>query len=148
MEPKIIRKEKLQIAGIMGDGSKTAQLWETFETKNKTYGLDKKTVSPGYEVRFYYDGKCDCFVGLAVAEENAAEGFELLSLPESDYVSFDVVVANGYDSENANMRKWLDLNSDKYTQASVDGKNFVVECYNERFKDGIVEIWIPLDAKK
>lgn len=55
------------------------------------------------------------------------------------------MVANGYASENANMNAWLETNKEKYTQAELDGKKFVLECYSERFKQGIVEIWIPLN---
>ncbi|NCA93249.1 AraC family transcriptional regulator [bacterium] len=147
MEPKIIRKEQLLIAGIMGDGFKTAELWGTFDSKLQETELSKKTADAGYEVRFDYDGKCDCFVGLAVTERGGAEGFELLELPPREYAVFDVIVADGYDSENINMNKWLDNNSNKYIHAQMDGMHYVVESYNEKFKDGIVEIWIPLDAK-
>ncbi len=149
MAPRVEKKEKLQIAGIMGDGFKTAETWKTFEEMASAAGLDIKTSSPGYEVRFDYDGKCDCFVGLATNGPRpaaGAEGIELLDLPEREYAVFDVKVADGYDSENENMNKWLDDNGGKYAQATIDGMDFAVECYNEKFKEGIVEIWIPLDA--
>jgi predicted transcriptional regulator YdeE len=47
------------------------------------------------------------------------------------------------------MDKWLSDNADKYAQLQIEGKKFVVECYNEKFKgadkpDSIVEIWLPL----
>jgi len=147
MGPKIIRKQRLYIAGIMGDGFKTAELWGEFDSKLQETELSKKTSDAGYEVRFDYDDKCDCFVGLAVTESSGAEGFELLELPSCEYAAFDVIVADGYDSENENMNKWLDENKDKYTHAQIDGMHYIIECYNKKFKEGIVEIWIPLDAK-
>ncbi|MDD4297361.1 MAG: GyrI-like domain-containing protein [Ruminiclostridium sp.] len=143
MKPKIFKKGNLIILGLKGDGAKTAELWAAFDTKSQ--GIVQKIDSPGYEVRFISDDRCECFVGVAVTNRIDAEGFELLELPVTEYASFDVIVAKGYDSENANMDRWLTENMDKYIQARIDGKHYVIECYTERFNEGIVEIWIPLE---
>jgi predicted transcriptional regulator YdeE len=74
-----------------------------------------------------------------------------MELPPSQYASFDVYVANGYDSENSAMDEWLELNKDKYTQKLYDNNPYAVEFYDERFHGNdtgsIVEIWIPIEKK-
>lgn len=42
------------------------------------------------------------------------------------------------------MENWLEQNENCYVQSSIDGKKYVVEVYNERFEEGIVEIMIPI----
>lgn len=144
MNPKIISKEKMMIAGIMGDGNQTGKLWDDFDKKAKEIEIANTIGQNGYEVRFYYDNKCDCFVGSAVSDENINRALAMLVLQPSEYAVFDVIVANGYDSENKTMNDWLKDNPEKYVQSMLDGKPYVVECFNERFKEGIVEIWIPV----
>jgi Uncharacterized protein conserved in bacteria len=141
MSPKIIEYPQITIAGMMGDGMDTAKLWEDFTNKNEPDKINDNA----YEVRFNFDNKCDCFVGYTVSEDFSNNDFEILTLPASKYVVFDVIVVNGYDSENENMTAWLEDNKDNYSQAKIDGKAYVVEVYTERFNDGIVEIWIPLN---
>jgi len=144
MNPTIIQRDKLIIAGLMGDGNQTALLWENFEKKSNVLKIKSRINENSYEVRLYYNDKCDCFVGVAVSnieDNNVVEGF---CLPASEYAVFDVVVANGYDSENKTMDDWLKNNPDKYIERKLDGKSYVVECYNEKFKSGIIEIWVPI----
>ncbi len=143
MEPKIIKKKRMTLAGLWGDGRMTAALWQDFEEKAEKSGFTAAD-SCGWEIRTDGEPGYDCFVGFA-AGEKAPEGFQAVTLPASEYTAFDVMVANGYASENANMNAWLETNKEKYTQAELDGKKFVLECYSERFKQGIVEIWIPLN---
>jgi predicted transcriptional regulator YdeE len=151
MEPKIVNMEKLYIVGLTGDGSNTSKVWSDFE------GLyDKKSFPKadenGYEIRFF-DGDTtpgmDIHVGFFAKNADVIDGFSTVVLPATEYAVWNVFVAKGYDSENKNMDKWLMDNADKYVHLQIDGKHFVVECYNEKFKDGdksdsIVEIWIPL----
>lgn len=67
----------------------------------------------------------------------------------SEYAVFDVYVAKGYDSGNEEMEKWIADNAMIYGLREFDGYEYIIECYNEKFKDGdkpdsIVEIWIPM----
>ncbi|MDR1531775.1 MAG: GyrI-like domain-containing protein [Clostridiales bacterium] len=54
-------------------------------------------------------------------------GFTSLTLPASEYAVFDVYAANGYDSENAAMEKWLADNAAQITPRELGGKKYVVE---------------------
>ena len=153
MEPKIVLMDRLCILGLTGNGSETGKVWGDFEEIYDKRPFQKKD-EYGYEIRFY-DGeekatsKMDIHVGFSSMNEEETEGFSIIVLPETEYAVFDVFVAKGYDSENKNMNKWLSDNADKFTQLQHEGKKFVVECYNEKFKggdkpDSIVEIWIPI----
>jgi predicted transcriptional regulator YdeE len=143
MEPKLIKKKKMTLSGLWGDGRMTAGLWQDFEEK-----ADKSEFQAadncGWEIRTDGEIGRDCFVGFTI-DEKAPKGFQTATLPTSEYAVFDVVVANGYTSENANMNAWLEEKRGKYMQAELDGKKFVLECYNGRFQQGIVEVWIPLN---
>lgn len=149
--PNIIKKESLLIAGVTGDGSKTAELWQHFMEMNEKNELCNKLSENGYEIRIYIENECKCHVGLAVSDKNVDSCFTLFELPASQYASFDVYVSKGYESENSAMDEWLDLNKDKYVQKPYNGKCYAVEFYDERFngdnKDSIVEIWIPIEKK-
>jgi len=145
MVPRIIKCQEITISGMTGDGFDTAKLWEDFTNKEELYNVTNKINDNAYEIRFDFDNKCNCFVGYAVNEDFNDVNFEILKLSASEYVVFDVIAANGYDSENKNMDLWLENNKNKYSQAKIDEKFYVIECYTERFNDGIVEIWIPLN---
>ena len=41
-------------------------------------------------------------------------------------------------------RSRKNVNKDDYRQREINGKKFVLEIFSERFKEGIVEICIPL----
>lgn len=153
MKPKIVEMNKLTIAGLTGNGTETGKVWEDFEKLYKQKPFPK-TDENGYEIRFY-DGEqkvtpgMDIHVGFLTLSTDNFDGFTAVVLPATEYAVFDVYTAKGYDSENKNMDKWLSDNSDKYTQLQIEGKKFVVECYNEKFKggdkpDSIVEIWVPV----
>ncbi|MEG0693579.1 MAG: GyrI-like domain-containing protein [Oscillospiraceae bacterium] len=142
MNHKIIKMQELKLTGIMGDGSKTTELWNEFDEKANKANLSDKSDGVGYEVRFDYDNKCDCFVGFNT--EGEVKGFKTLILPECEYVVFDVVVANGYDSENDNMTNWLDENKNCYIQSTLDRKHYIIEIFGKKFNAGIVEMCIPL----
>lgn len=152
MHPKIIRKEKLLIAGITGDGNKTRELWQHFCELNEKIGFKNKLSENSYEVRIYDVNQCTCHVGVCVSSSEVDSAFTLLKLPASTYASFEVYVARGYDSENDAMDEWLEANKEKYKQRVIDGKPYVVEFYDERFngdsEDSIVEIWIPIEKIK
>ena len=152
MQPKIISKDTMNIAGLTGNGSDTGAVWGEFETQFAKHPFPKADEN-GYEIRFY-DGEKpaasgkDTHVGFA-ANVQTADGFTMVSLPPTEYVVFDVYVAKGYDSGNVEMDKWLSDNSAQYGQRMLEGVKYVVESYDERFNggdepDSVVEIWIPL----
>ena len=154
MQPRIFRKEALWIAGVTGDGADTGGVWADFDTRYPVLPFDKAEAE-GYEIRFW-DGSvavargADVHVGFAVAAETVVGEFTTVVLPATVYTSFDVRVADGYDSGNAEMDRWLETHADTYRLRELNGVRFVVECYDERFKggnqpDSIVEIWLPLE---
>ncbi|MHB1153860.1 MAG: GyrI-like domain-containing protein [Eubacteriales bacterium] len=149
MNPHIFQKEALIIAGVTGDGNKTGELWENYIRLNKVIGLSNKLSDNGFEVRIYSDNECICHVGVSVSDKNVNNSYNLLELPASEYASFLVKVAKGYDSENFAMDEWLKQNKDKYNQKLYVGKPYVIEYYDERFHgnetDSVVEIWIPIE---
>ena len=75
--------------------------------------------------------------------------YTLLELPPCRYASFEVYVSNGYESENNAMDEWLASNEEGYSEKLLNGKNYCVEYYDERFSGeesgSIVEIWIPIE---
>jgi len=148
MKPKIIKKEEINIAGVCGDGNKTAELWEEFSRKDENIGVKNKESNYGYEVRIYSDKHCECHVGASVSDVKGNEKFDLLTLPPNEYAVFEVFVTEGYDSQNEAMDEWLQNNPQGYVQAKYDGDPYVVEYYDERFNedepDSIVEIWVPI----
>lgn len=152
MEPKIIFSERLFIAGLTGNGAETGKVWEDFDKKYAACSFKKKDQN-GYEIRFYEDDAAtlgsDIHVGFSVEENQDIEGFSMIELPSAEYAVFDVFVANGYDSENESINRWLEDNSATYGVLKLDGREVIVECYNEKFKDGdkadsVVEIWVPI----
>ena len=132
MQPTIIKKDKLYITGLSGDGSKTGELWNDFD---KQYN-DKpfpKTDENGYEIRFWSKAKegNDVHVGFSAESKQENDGFTTIAIPASEYAVFDVLVAKGYDSGNAEMDKWLNDNSLLLKNRDIDGNGFIIEHYNE-----------------
>lgn len=147
LNPKIIKKDALIIAGTSGDGSKTGEVWQNFEKLNNETGLQGKLSKNGYEIRLYGENGGTVHVGFAVKNKNADPVYETFELPASLYASFDVYTSRGYDSENSAIEEWLATNKEGYKQNYYDGKPYVVEYYDERFsggEDSIVEIWVPV----
>jgi len=154
MQPKIISKEQLFVTGLTGNGSETGEVWGKFEANYENNPFAKADENE-YEIRFFDGHKPvpygkDIHVGFLSANAMNISDFTTITLPATEYAVFDVYIAEGYDSGNKEMDKWLSENSAKYSHKQMDGVHYVVECYNEKFKDGnqpdsIVEIWIPLE---
>lgn len=149
VKPNIIKKGKLRVAGVTGDGSETAEVWMDFERRAAEFGIPEKLSENGYEIRFAGDGSWPVHVGYLVPEGARVDGaFTVMELPASTYASFDVYVSKGYTSENDAMREWLDTNGEGYVERLLDGGEYVVEYYDERFhgeeEGSIVEIWLPI----
>lgn len=151
LNPNIIKKNKLIIAGISGDGNKTGEIWQEFEKLCMDIEIPNKLSSNGYEIRIYSETDCIVHVGFAVLDENINTKLTTVTLPASQYASFDVYVSKGYESENNAMEEWLNTNGAGYSQRYLDGKPYVVEYYDERFygneTGSIVEIWVPIEKK-
>ncbi len=152
VNPKIIRRNGLVIAGVSGPGNKTGETWQELMKLNEEKPLPNKLSENGYEVRLYEDGASTVHVGFAVADEAVEPPYTAFALPASKYASFDVYVANGYDSENNAMDEWLLTNPDGYAERLLGDAHYCVEYYDERFNGNeagsIVEIWVPIEKKK
>ena len=151
VNPKIIKRNTLSIAGVSGDGDKTGEVWESFMKLASEKPLGNILSGNGYEIRLYGTDTNTVHVGYAVSGPIADEAYSLYSLPESEYASFDVYVANGYDSENNAMNEWLGTNQQGYTEKLLGAAHYCVEYYDERFHGSeagsIVEIWVPIEKK-
>ncbi|MDR1690079.1 MAG: GyrI-like domain-containing protein [Clostridiales bacterium] len=151
LNPKIINREAMIIAGISGDGNKTWDVWNRFETLSKEKPLNNKLSENGYEIRLYDGEKNIVHVGFSVSGEDTAGCYELFKLPAAKYACFDVYVEKGYESENDAMNEWLETNSEGYSERLLGKNHYCVEYYDERFNGSeagsIVEIWVPVEKK-
>ena len=152
MQPTILKKDALFVTGLSGDGSSTCKFWEDFEN---AYGAHPfpKVCENGYEIRFH-DGEKpapkgkDIHVGFLTGGVYCAAGFTTVELPAAEYAVFDVCIAGGYDSGNADMDKWLADNAAVFRQMTLDGVEYIIEVYNdEKFANSVVEFWIPVCRK-
>jgi AraC-type DNA-binding domain-containing proteins len=151
LNPNIIKRDALIIAGISGDGNKTWDVWMAFEKLKGKKPLPNKLSENGYEIRLYDGEECTVYVGYAVSDKEVDPEFEIFELPDAQYASFDVYVANGYESENNAMDEWIKTNTQGYTERLLGQIHYCVEYYDERFNGNetgsIVEIWIPIEKK-
>jgi AraC-like DNA-binding protein/predicted transcriptional regulator YdeE len=151
INPKIIKRDEIIIACTFGDGNETAAVWDAFMKLSQDKPLKNKISDNGYEVRLYGDEKHTVYTGFAVTDEKVDSEYTIFKIPAATYASFDVYVANGYDSENKAMEEWLNSNNDGYSEKLLDTCHYCVEFYDERFKGNeagsIVEIWVPIEKK-
>lgn len=148
MNPRIIKKKSLRIAGVSGDGNRTGEVWNAFLTLDREQPAGDKVSESGYELRFYDGGACTVHVGAEVRAV-AGQPYQTVVLPASVYAAFDVYVADGYDSENRAINEWLASNGQGWRERLFDGRHTCVEYYDERFQGeeagSIVELWIPIE---
>lgn len=148
MNPNMIKKEKIILAGVSGFGNETAQIWKRFMKLYKEVPLTGKISDDSYEVRIYDSAteKESVFVGCEIT--SGCDGYEIFQIPSSEYASFDVYVEEGYESENDAMEEWLVSNEKGYVRNLLEGKPYCIEHYDARFDAGngesIVEIWLPI----
>ena len=151
VNPKIIKRDAITIAGVSGDGSKTGEAWQAFMQLSGEKPLENKQSGNGYEIRLYDGEQCTVHAGLAVSGAPGDDAYELLTLPASEYASFDVYVSRGYESENSAMSEWLRTNGQGYAERLLEDTHYCVEYYDERFNGSeagsIVEIWVPIEKK-
>ena len=151
MNPNIIKRGEIILAGTSGDGNKTGEVWEAFGKLSSEKPIANKLSDNGYEVRLYEGEKSTVFTGVSVADEQVGSDYVIFKIPPAKYASFDVYVASGYDSENNAMEEWLRTNKEGYSERLLGGSHYCVEFYDERFNGresgSIVEIWIPIEKK-
>lgn len=145
IEPKIIRKGEMILAGVLGLGSSTGALWHEYEELEKKKPLYDKLDDSGYELRM----EEECLVGSVVKQIKSNETYVYKRLPDVLYAVFEIYPSKGYESQNAAIDKWLLDNKRLYNEFKFEGKHYAIEHYDERFKgnenpDSIVEIWIPV----
>ncbi len=151
MNPDMIKKEKMTLAGVSGTGDKTAELWERLMKLYKAAPPTDKLSDDSYEVRSFDSatGTESVFVGCEVSNHCKDCGeYELFQIPPSEYASFDVYVKEGYDSENSAIEEWLVSNKKGYVRNLLEGKPYCIEHYDARFDgdndESIVELWLPV----
>lgn len=154
MNPNMIKRHKMILAGVSGDGNETAQIWGRFMKLNAQNPIADKISEDGYEVRIFdsASGSEQVIVGCEVKANAAATAcrgaYEIFEMPSSEYASFDVYVKDGYESENSAMSEWLDSNEKGYVRNLYEGKLYCIEHYDARFDgdndESIVEIWLPV----
>lgn len=157
MNPDMIKRNRMILAGASDGGNETAEIWKRFMKLNKECPLINKVSDDGYEVRIFDDttGKESVFVGCEIkgnAEAKSDGGvYEIFEIPSSEYASFDVYVEDGYESENDAMSEWLNSNEKGYVKKLFEGKPYCVEHYDARFNGdnakSIVEIWLPVKKR-
>lgn len=158
MNPNMIKKGKIILAGVSGGGNETAEIWKRFMKLDEEYPLINKVSDDGYEVRIFDSaaGKERVFVGCEIKESIKAKAdrgvYEIFEIPSSEYASFDVYVEDGYESENDAMSEWLNSNEKGYVKNLLEGKSYCIEHYDARFHgsdaESIVEIWLPVKKGK
>lgn len=149
LNPNIIQRKELLVAGVSGDGFQTGEVWDRFEKLHAEKPLKNRISESGHEVRLYEDGKSTVHVGYLVEDDAVDPAYTVLRMPATQYASFEVYVANGYDSENSAMNEWLSTNSEGFGERLLGEAHYVVEYYDERFNGSesgsIVEIWVPIE---
>lgn len=146
MKPKILNQGAMVIAGAKGPGNETAEVWAKAEARCAEHPVS--TEPGGYEVRLW-DGEENPVWAGWIKSTNTPEHWDTITLPAGTYASFEVLVADGYMSQNDAMQEWLASNEEGWKRRMVDGTPCVVEFYDARFNGeesgSIVEIWVPVE---
>lgn len=154
MNPNMIKRDKMILAGVSGAGTETAEMWKRFMKLYQEIPLTGKISDDSYEVRIFdsVTEKESVFVGCEINSDCDRCGeYEIFHIPSSEYASFDVYVKEGYESENNAMEEWLVSNEKGYVRNLLEGKLYCIEHYDARFDESsdesIVEIWLPVRRK-
>lgn len=155
MNPNMIKRDKMILAGVSGAGTETAEIWKRYMKLYEDTPLTDKLSDDSYEVRIF-DSKTEkesVFVGCEISSDCESCGeYEIFQIPSSEYASFDVYVKDGYESENNAMEEWLVSNEKGYVRNLWEGKLYCIEHYDARFDgsgdESIVEIWLPVKPSK
>ena len=135
MQPKIIKREAMLIAGVAGSGDETAKAWDAFMKIRKMHPLENQAGEEGYEIRIYdIEGTGKVHVGVPVKDKEVPAEYKIFSLPAATYAGFEIYPAKGYGSSNADMSKWLEENQNRYREALLNGSHYAIEVYDKRYK--------------
>ena len=135
MDPKILQKEAMIIAGVAGSGNETGKVWEAFMELQKMHPLMNRAGEEGYEIRLYpTEGMGKIHVGVRVQDASVPAEYTVFFLPAATYAEFDIFPSKSYESSNADMNEWLANNAGKYQQALLNGMKYAVEVYDKRYK--------------
>jgi predicted transcriptional regulator YdeE len=154
MEPKIIQKEAMIIAGVAGSGDETAKAWEAFMKISKVSPLKNQLGEEGYEVRIYpVEGPGKIHVGVKVKDASVPREYKVFFIPAATYAEFEIFPSKGYESSNDIMSKWLEVNANLYKEALLDGMKYAIEVYDQRYKGdkdpkSVVGCWVPISKVK
>ncbi len=154
MNPGMIKRDNMILAGVSGAGTETAEIWKRFMKLYREAPPADEVSDDGYEVRIFdtTTAKETVFVGCEVSgsceRSRGGDGYEVFRIPASEYACFEVYVKEGYESENSAMEEWLKSNEKGYVRGLLEGKFYCVEHYDARFHgdsdESIVEIWLPV----
>jgi predicted transcriptional regulator YdeE len=151
MDPKIVEKETMIIAGVAGSGGETGKVWEAFMEIQKMHPLKNQTGDEGYEIRLYpTEGIPKIHVGVRVQDTSVPAEYGVFFLPAATYAEFEIFPSKGYESSNADMNEWLANNTGKYRQSLLNGVKYAVELYDRRYKgntdpSSVVSMLVPIE---
>ena len=81
VNPNIIKRGKILVAGTSGEGHRTGEIWQEFIQLDAENPLDNKVSDNGYEIRLYKDGKSTVHVGVEVTGSDVPEGYSVFDIP-------------------------------------------------------------------
>lgn len=151
MDPKIIQKEAMIIAGVAGSGNETGKVWEAFMEIQRTHPLKNQAGEDGYEIRLYpTEGSGKIHVGVRVQDADVPAEYTPFFLPAATYAEFEIFPSKGYESSNAEMGEWLANNAGKYKQGLLNGVRYAIEVYDKRYKgdkdpSSLVGMLVPIE---
>ncbi len=151
MNPKIMKKEAMIIAGVAGSGDETGKAWEAFMAIQKMHPLKNQAGEEGYEIRLYpTEGMAKIHVGVQVQDASVPAEYRVFVLPAAAYAEFEIFPSKGYESSNQDVNEWLANNAGKYKQALLNGMKYAVEVYDKRYKgdkdaSSVVGILVPIE---
>jgi AraC family transcriptional regulator len=152
MNPKIVKKDPLTIAGTSGDVRYigTPEIWQNFKLLSQRTPLKNKICESGYEVRTNVSTNNEeteiVYTGNAVSGDNVGSEYVLFKLPASDYAVFVVF----YLDNREPIYDWLEKHNE-YKERLFDGVRCLIAMYDERYTGeidcSIIEYWIPVVKK-
>ena len=150
MATRVLSLPALMVAGVTGRGDETEKAWDAFKELTRLNPLTNKASENGYEIRTYSEkGPGEVHVGFAVTSAEVPARYEMFLVPSSMYAEFEIHPASGYESSNAEINQWLADNASRYSQLLLEGKHWVLEVYDVRYKgdndpESVVGILIPI----
>jgi AraC family transcriptional regulator len=152
MEPNIVQKDPITLAGMVSYGGDIGRLWEAFSANDH---LIRHTVGEvgnelhAYSKDFSPGDPYPIFVGVEVSKIEALPEIMFVKiLPGCEYAVFTHRLTDGgYAGLNETIEKWLETGP--YERAY----NFDLQVYDARFKgpedpDSELDFYIPVKPRK